>query len=95
MKKIEAYKTDDGFVFETEYEAEVHEYELRFITEQTNSEQKVLSLVVDGLSNQEIADTLDVALVTVKKHIGNLMKKHFVTSRTYLIAKYYKSIDKA
>jgi LuxR family maltose regulon positive regulatory protein len=45
-------------------------------------ELEILHLIVDGLSNQEIADHLVISLATVKKHINNLYSKLGVTSRT-------------
>lgn len=38
-------------------------------------ELEVLELVAQGLNNAKIAQTLDLAEVTVKKHIGSLFKK--------------------
>ena len=40
------------------------------------------NLIASGYSNQEIADTLVIALGTVKKHINNLYGKLAVSSRT-------------
>ena len=45
-------------------------------------EIEVLRLIAAGCSNQEIADTLVIALGTVKKHINNLYGKLAVNSRT-------------
>jgi len=45
-------------------------------------EIEVLRLIAAGCSNQEIADTLVIALGTVKKHINNLYGKLAVSSRT-------------
>ena len=41
----------------------------------TPREKEVVSLVVDGLINKEIADRLNLAQVTVKLHRGNAMRK--------------------
>jgi len=48
-------------------------------------EMEVLQLLVNGLSNQEIADQLFVQLSTVKKHVSNIYGKLGVTSRTQAI----------
>jgi len=48
-------------------------------------EIEVLRLIAAGCSNQEIADTLVIALGTVKKHINNLYGKLAVSSRTQAI----------
>lgn len=50
-------------------------------------EVEVLRLIVKGASNQEIADTLVIALPTVKRHISNIYDKLDVTSRTLAVAR--------
>lgn len=50
----------------------------------TIKELEVLELVSQGLSNNKIANTLDIAEVTVKKHIGSLFKKLDVKDRLAL-----------
>ena len=49
--------------------------------ELTEREREVLGLMVEGLSNQEIADRLFLSLGTVKFHIGNIYSKLGVESR--------------
>jgi ATP/maltotriose-dependent transcriptional regulator MalT len=53
----------------------------------SDREQDVLSLIAEGLSNQEIADRLVISLPTVKTHIGNIFNKLDVTSRTQALAR--------
>ncbi len=50
-------------------------------------EVQVLNLIVDGLSNQEIADRLSIAKETVKTHIKHLMDKLAVSDRTQAAVK--------
>ncbi len=50
-------------------------------------EIEVLRLIGAGYSNQEIADTLVIALGTVKKHVNNLYGKLAVSSRTQALAR--------
>ncbi|NTU86355.1 MAG: response regulator transcription factor, partial [Chloroflexales bacterium] len=50
-------------------------------------ELEVLRLVAAGHSNQAIADTLIVAIGTVKKHINNIFGKLQVGSRTQALAR--------
>jgi LuxR family transcriptional regulator, maltose regulon positive regulatory protein len=50
-------------------------------------ELEVLRLIAEGHSNQAIADTLVVALSTVKRHINNLYGKLAVQSRTQALVR--------
>jgi len=45
-------------------------------------ELEVLQLVVEGLSNQEIADRLIISLATAKTHVRNILNKLAVDDRT-------------
>lgn len=45
-------------------------------------ELEVLSLLVEGLSNQEIADRLIISLATAKTHVRNILNKLAVDDRT-------------
>jgi two-component system, NarL family, response regulator LiaR len=47
----------------------------------TEREMEVLNLVVQGQSNQQIAETLVVSLATVKAHISSILSKLQVSSR--------------
>ncbi len=53
----------------------------------TDRELEVLRLLADGLSNQEIARTLSIALGTAKTHTSSLYRKLDVTSRTQAVAR--------
>jgi RNA polymerase sigma factor (sigma-70 family) len=48
----------------------------------TPRETQVLRLVAMGLSNQEIADSLEISIETVKEHVQNLLRKLSVGDRT-------------
>jgi len=50
-------------------------------------EYEVLQLIAQGLSNQEIADRLFLALPTIKTHTSNLYAKLDVRSRTQAVRK--------
>ena len=52
----------------------------------TEREMEVLNLVVQGNSNQQIADALIISLATVKAHISSILSKLQVSSRTEAIA---------
>ncbi len=47
-------------------------------------EKEVANLVAEGMSNKEIAQSLDVQLVTIKKHIGNIFSKLSIKDRVAL-----------
>jgi len=52
----------------------------------TEREREVLGLVVQGQSNQQIADALFISLATVKAHISSILSKLQVSSRAEAIA---------
>ncbi len=52
----------------------------------TEREHEVLNLVVQGNSNQQIADTLVISITTVKAHISSILSKLQVSSRSEAIA---------
>jgi NarL family two-component system response regulator LiaR len=52
----------------------------------TEREREVLHLVVQGQSNQQIADGMFISLATVKAHISNILSKLGVSSRAEAIA---------
>ena len=51
----------------------------------TEREMEVLNLLVQGRSNQQIADAMVVSLATVKAHISNILSKLQVSSRAEAI----------
>ena len=48
----------------------------------TPRESQVLRLIAMGLSNQEIADSLEISVETVKEHVQNLLRKLALNDRT-------------
>lgn len=48
----------------------------------TQRERQILALMVQGLSNQDIADQMRIAVPTVKFHVTNVLGKLQVDSRT-------------
>lgn len=52
----------------------------------TEREMEVLNLVVQGQSNQQIADAMVISLATVKAHMSNILSKLQVSSRSEAIA---------
>jgi DNA-binding NarL/FixJ family response regulator len=45
-------------------------------------EQEVLKLMVEGLSNHTIAETLNISIPTVKTHVQHILQKLHVSDRT-------------
>lgn len=54
--------------------------------ELTPAEERVRDLVLQGLSNKEIASILDRAEPTIKNQVASILRKHRVPSRARLIA---------
>lgn len=52
----------------------------------TPREREVLSLMVKGMGNKEIADHLTINLSTAKSHVSSILVKLGLTSRTEVIA---------
>lgn len=52
----------------------------------TEREREVLSLMVDGLSNTQIAGKLGVSSSTIKSHVSNVLSKLGVASRTEAVS---------
>jgi LuxR family maltose regulon positive regulatory protein len=53
----------------------------------TPQEQRVLRLLAEGASNQQIATRLVISLVTVKKHVTNLLLKLAAANRTQAVVR--------
>lgn len=52
----------------------------------TDREQDVLALMIEGLTNIEIAEKLVVSPSTIKSHVSNILAKLDVSSRTEAVA---------
>ena len=57
----------------------------------TKAEQKVFDLLLEGYTQQEIAEELGIQLVTVKKHVSKLLEKYRYKSTVQLVVSYYKN----
>ena len=54
-------------------------------------EREVLALIVEGLSNQDIAERLGIGEKTVKTHVSNVLGKLNVSDRTQAAVYAWKS----
>lgn len=54
-------------------------------------EEKVLNLLIQGLSNQEIADELFVSINTIRNHVANIYKKTGMKKKELKEKCYYKT----
>jgi DNA-binding NarL/FixJ family response regulator len=61
------------------------------LAELTEREHEVLSLVAEGLSNAELAQTLHVSLPTAKTHVSRILAKLGARDRTQLVILAYQS----
>ena len=53
----------------------------------TDREQDVLRLLMDGRTNRQIADSMGIEVVTVKAHLGRMLRKAGVKNRVELTLK--------
>lgn len=61
------------------------------ITTMTATEVKVAGFLVEGMSNKEIANILNIHVGTVKFHLSSIYQITKTKSRAELIAFYYKN----
>ncbi|MCA2505429.1 MAG: helix-turn-helix transcriptional regulator [Microcystis sp. M54BS1] len=63
---------------------------LRTWDDLTLREKEILSFIVEGKSDKEIAKKLDLSVRTVTNHVYHILKKFGKQSRASLIAYYYR-----
>lgn len=61
----------------------------------TQRQREVLDLVIEGLSNKEIAERLDLAEATVKVHMTAILRAYGVNNRTKAISAAQRERDRA
>ena len=61
------------------------------LTRVTGREREVLTLVGQGLTNQEIAEHLHISLATARTHVGHLLTKLTARDRAQLVVTAYET----
>lgn len=54
-------------------------------TQLSDREKEIAHLILNGISNQEIADTLFISISTVKTHVQRIFKKLNIQKRHQLL----------
>lgn len=57
----------------------------------TRREYEVLTLIADGLENQQVADELIVSVETVRTHVKGILRKLSARDRTHAVSLAYRS----
>jgi DNA-binding NarL/FixJ family response regulator len=57
------------------------------LAELTDREREVLSLLAQGLSNQEVAQRMGISLKTTRNHVSNILGRLQVSDRTEAVAR--------
>lgn len=60
-----------------------------------NTYNNVYSLMLEGFTNSEIGERLDLAVPTIKKYVGKIFKDNNVTNRNQFFAKRLKEKENA
>lgn len=74
--------SDQSVPSATEPKSDSRASEYGYLEPLSPRELEVLTLIVDGLSNQQIADKLVISLPTAKTHVRNILNKLAVDDRT-------------
>jgi DNA-binding NarL/FixJ family response regulator len=83
---FQLYQRLYSITYEESEKQHISEYASRFLL--SSREQEVLSLIIKGRSNSEIANELCVTESTVKFHVGNIFKKTNQHNKQELQANY-------
>lgn len=76
LSSVQKQKAEDSATDSINYKAGKNSFGL------TEREMEVLALIVDGLSNPEIAEKLFITRATAKAHVHSILQKLYVDDRT-------------
>ena len=80
LSNVQRQKTEGNATNDINYKAGKNSFGL------TEREMEVLALIVDGLTNPQIADKLVITLSTTKTHVHSILQKLYVESRSKAVA---------
>lgn len=64
---------------------------MRIFKKLTKRQTEVYDLLLEGMSYQEIADTLDLSVSNIKSHVSNILTIFDEPSTLSLVVSYYKN----
>jgi DNA-binding CsgD family transcriptional regulator len=80
-QKLDNLRNGDKGVSRQRYDTDRLSQEFRL----TSRENQIIGLIIDGMTDNEVAERLNVSSSTVKKHIYNAYAKLGVNNRTQLV----------
>ncbi len=89
-KLLPPLMTESLFSQVVEYSLLKGKRNLKSAIRMTKREKEIIALIVEGMSNKQIAETLNIATFTVKSHVHNVLEKLALHSRLQ-IAMYTRS----
>ena len=98
VSKIESINRDNAHQGEqaesiaNEVSRELREKQWAEKNEITPKEMEIIRLIVEGMNNKEIADTLFLSEGTVRNYLSNILDKLNLRDRTQLVVYYYKTL---
>lgn len=95
-KRIRSLKEEldliKGSIFHTKEEETCAARLRKLMDALTPRQRDVVELVAAGNDNQQVADELNISVLTVKKHLGAIFKSLDIHHRTELTARWHQSI---
>ncbi len=80
-KLLPALMTGSLFIQVVEHALTKGKRNIKNAIRMTDREKEIIALIVDGMSNKQIAERLNIATFTVKSHVHNILEKLALHSR--------------